>query len=485
MRRHLTVIVTVFAVLGLLVALNAASYVGNKKEEADTELRPNRSTFNAGATGTRALYDFLQETGHKVMRWREPPAALLKGGATRPQVFVIIGRPRVGFDEKESQSLIDWVRQGGQLVVIDRNPNTLLMLAENETWSVSTSLSRNPVNNAPADDAEAMTEGVAPVAPAQPTLLTRNVERVAPSRYSSSFIITPVKDEDRRADVSGEDENDEAQNEEDKASEDSVKSAEDRIKNRARERTSSASSAPRGDVSSESESNAPAPVSHLEKSLLVDYAYGAGRVILLGDPFVVSNTGISRADNLQLALNLVSGRENLIAFDEYHQVYGATRNELFAYFAGTPVLWMFAQGLLVALVVLWTRGRRFARPLPLALSDRASKLEFIRSMAELQGRARAYDLAVENIYTRTRRALARFGGVSVDATREQIAESVAARSGSDRRMLEELMRECEMAVSGDRVSAQTALRLTTQLREIEGQLGLRLRSRELRQVGKH
>ncbi len=50
MRRHLTVIVTVFAVLGLLVVLNAASYVGNKKEEADTELRPNRSTFNAGAT---------------------------------------------------------------------------------------------------------------------------------------------------------------------------------------------------------------------------------------------------------------------------------------------------------------------------------------------------------------------------------------------------------------------------------------------------
>jgi hypothetical protein len=104
---------------------------------------------------------------------------------------------------------------------------------------------------------------------------------------------------------------------------------------------------------------------------------------------------------------------------------------------------------------------------------------------ELQGRARAYDLAVENIYTRTRRALARFGGVAADASRGQIAESVAARSGADRRKLEDLMRECEEAVSGNKISAQTALRLTAQLREVEGQLGLRLRARELRQRGKH
>src|SRR3712207_8870510 len=53
-------------------------------------------------------------------------------------------------------------------------------------------------------------------------------------------------------------------------------------------------------------------------------------------------------------------------------------------------------------VVLFTSGSRFARALPLPFVDRRSKLEFVASMAELQQRSRAYDLAVENIYLRTR-----------------------------------------------------------------------------------
>ncbi|MBA2503939.1 MAG: DUF4350 domain-containing protein [Pyrinomonadaceae bacterium] len=486
MPRHLALIVTVIVVVGLLVALNGASYVGTQDKKIDTELKPNRSTFNAGATGTRALYDFLQESGYKVMRWREPPVALLSSGATRPQVFVIVGDVKVDFEAEEAQGLMKWVEEGGRLVVVDRRPSELLPIGEQQGWRILTSSPRDSVADAKADDAEAMTAGVAPVAPTQPTNLTRNVERVAPSRYSSSFIIKFVEKEED-AEATGEDDAEQRKVkesiEEHEATNDSIPQ-----QTTAEEDTPPPPPAPREDAPPSrdvSNVSSPAPVEHLEKAILIDYAYGAGRVVLLGDPFIVANTGISRADNLQLALNLVDGRENLVAFDEYHQGYGRTRNELFAYFAGTPVLWMFAQGLLIALVVVWTRGRRFARPLPLPQTNRASKLEFIRSMAELQGRARAYDLAVENIYTRTRRALARFGGVAADASRGQIAESVAARSGADRRKLEDLMRECEEAVSGNKISAQTALRLTAQLREVEGQLGLRLRARELRQAGKH
>ena len=39
------------------------------------------------------------------------------------------------------------------------------------------------------------------------------------------------------------------------------------------------------------------------------------------------------------------------------------------------------------LLMIWTRGRRFARPLPLVQADRRSSLEFVASMAELQQRA--------------------------------------------------------------------------------------------------
>jgi hypothetical protein len=218
-------------------------------------------------------------------------------------------------------------------------------------------------------------------------------------------------------------------------------------------------------------------------ALLVDYAYGRGRVVVLSDPYIVSNAGISRADNLFLASNVVTGgRRGRIAFDEFHQGYGATENRLFAYFRGTPVLWMFAQVAFVALAVVWTRGRRFARPLPAPRADRRSKLEFVASMAELQQRSRAYDLAIENIYTRTRRALARYGGVEANAPLERIAAGVGRRSGRSRRKLEALMRECEDAIAGAPLSPRRAVALARELRELERDLGILMRSREIRQA---
>jgi hypothetical protein len=230
-----------------------------------------------------------------------------------------------------------------------------------------------------------------------------------------------------------------------------------------------------------------APVEHLADgregtgSLLIDYPYGRGRVVILSDPFIVSNGGVKLADNLQLAANVVAGAGGPIAFDEYHHGHGATQNPVLAYFAGTPVLWIFAQAGLIVLAVLWTRGRRFARPLPAPHVDRRSKLEFVASMAELQGRARAYDLAVENVYARTRRALARYAGLQPTAPLAQLAERVAARSGRDARQLAALLADCENAIAGAPTSARKAVALVRSLRELERDLGILMRAREVRQ----
>ena len=154
-----------------------------------------------------------------------------------------------------------------------------------------------------------------------------------------------------------------------------------------------------------------------------------------------------------------------------------------AYFAGTPVLWMLAQGALIVLVILWTRGRRFARPLPVKSVDRRSSLEFVASMAELQERARAYDLAIENIYTRLRRVLVRYAGLSHNSKRSEIAARVAVRSQKiNAARLETLMHECEEAIQGAPVDMRKALALVRQLRALERTLGLRMRSRETRQA---
>jgi len=234
----------------------------------------------------------------------------------------------------------------------------------------------------------------------------------------------------------------------------------------------------------------PAPVVHLGEArppLLIDYPHGRGRIILLGDPYIFANGGVRLKDNLQLAINVLDARPTgesagLIAFDEYHQGRGATRNEFAAYFSGTPVLPLVGQIVLLMLLMLWTRGRRFARAVPLVQVDRRSTLEFVASMAELQQRAGAFDLALENIYARTRRVLARYAGTDYNSSRTEIASRVAARSSLEARSLEILMKQCEGAINGEPISERQSIFLVKRLREIEGTLGLRMRTRDIRQT---
>jgi hypothetical protein len=72
-------------------------------------------------------------------------------------------------------------------------------------------------------------------------------------------------------------------------------------------------------------------------------------------------------------------------------------------------------------------------------------------MAELQQRARAFDLAIENIYTRTRRVLARHAGVDYNSSRSEIASRIA-RVDDRCAQLETLMRRCETSSMVSRVA---------------------------------
>ena len=232
----------------------------------------------------------------------------------------------------------------------------------------------------------------------------------------------------------------------------------------------------------------PAPVVHIADAngaLLVDYVYGKGNIVVLTDPYMVANGGIKLNDNLQLAINALTSREGLIAFDEYHQGKAISQNAFASYFAGTPVLAFAAQLLLLVLLVLWTHARRFGRPLPLPKVDRRSSLEFVASMAELQERSRAFDLAIENIYTRTRRVLARYAGLDYNSPRAEIAARIAERSIIDAQKIETLMRQCEDAINGAPLTWRQAISLVRRLREVEHDLGLGMRSRDARQAAEN
>src|ERR1043166_9827293 len=90
MKQRLFLFLFLALIIVALVGLNAASYV-EKEKTPDSEIFPNRSTYNSGGTGTQALYSLLSETGRKVVRWQEPPNALLSAKKNAPTVFVVIG----------------------------------------------------------------------------------------------------------------------------------------------------------------------------------------------------------------------------------------------------------------------------------------------------------------------------------------------------------------------------------------------------------
>ena len=111
-------------------------FVCPKGKIPDTELTANRSTYNTGATGTRAFYDLLAETGYKVSRWQQPPSALLKYEKDAPATFVIIGQLPREIDNAEATDLMNWVKNGGRLIVIDRVPPADL-LATTANWQIA------------------------------------------------------------------------------------------------------------------------------------------------------------------------------------------------------------------------------------------------------------------------------------------------------------------------------------------------------------
>lgn len=470
MRQRITIILTFFVIIGVLVILNTLTYVKQEKLQ-DSEILPNRSTYHSGPTGVRALHDFLSESGYKVMRWRESPEKLWGQAGNNVATFVVVGSTQLPFSEEQVRALHSWIARGGYFVLIDRDPDPHLLPNTGE-WSVSSRMLDYPGFDLDPADAAAMTKDMKPLTPVQPTRYTHNVASVMASRFAGRIMVLPQ--EHPVIASSGEHKgfvvSEPASDDDDFEEEEEPPLAIGR------------------EVGPEESKVSRAPVVHIadgDGALLVDYAYGRGRVVLLSDPYFVANNGIRANDNLQLAIDTITAYDGLIAFDEYHQGRGITRNAFASYFSGTPVLAIAGQLVLLVLLVLWTNARRFARPLPLPQVDRRSSLEFVASMAELQERSRAFDLAIENIYSRTRRVLARYAGMNYNSSRSEIASSIASRSTVDAHQVETLMRQCEDAINGEPINWRQALDLVRRLRELERKLGLRMRSRDVRQAAEN
>lgn len=454
MKQKMLIFISFIFLIALLVGINAVSYT-QKDKEPDSELKANRSTYNTGATGTRAFYDLLAETGRKVSRWQESPTSLFTVSKS-PSTFVIIGTTRLEIDEEETKQILRWVSEGGKLVIIDRYPNESF-ITTTAGWTLKTDSKNSFAINVDPTNQQQMTAETPALKPNQPSVFNRGVNAVQPSRFASSLIVnygftleekpvpsmTPIYDfPPPRATP--------------------MPTIDTQTKEEDKEIVVT-------------EQNAPfVHLSNGKKNILVDYPYGAGQIVFLTDPYIVSNAGISLVDNAQLGINIVSSREGIIAFDEYHQGYGANAGSIWGYFSGTPILPLFGQIALIIGLILLSQSRRFARPLPADEPNRLSKLEYVSAMAELQQRTKAYDLAIENIFSEFRRSATRFLGMdNFSTSRKELAKAISERTRLNELDIYNVMRKCEEIIRGEKTNKREVLELTARLREIEKKLGIK------------
>jgi hypothetical protein len=100
-------------------------------------------------------------------------------------------------------------------------------------------------------------------------------------------------------------------------------------------------------------------------------------------------------------------------------------------------------------------------------------------MAELQQRTRAFDLAIENIYTDFRRRAARLVGADNYTTpHTNLARLIAERARLNATETENLLFKCEEIIRGEPTSKREVLDLTGRVREVEEKLGLKRAGRK-------
>jgi hypothetical protein len=385
-----------------------------------------------------------------------------------------------------------WVSNGGTLVLIDRDPSSQLALTTAQ-WQISVAPKNDPeLYTVDASDQIQMTANAPALKPSLPSSFTHGVHSVQPSRFASSIGLERFRDvasqPAAKANKTISPRSDTPAAEESPTPYDfyspgapppppPVRSDGGQPNDSSGETYEADDDEDSADVFDAAPSFE-APIVHVGggdgRNILVEAPFAAGRIVILSDPFIVSNAGINIVDNSRLAVNLARSRDGVIAFDEYHHGYGANNNRFFQYFEDTPVMAIFLQGGLIVALVFFSQSRRFARPVPADEPNRLSKLEYVSAMAELQQRTRAYDLAIEKIYSDfRRRSCALLGLDNTTARRSEIAERIAERIGVPPREIEELLFECEDVIHGESIRRKATVELVERIRDIEAKLGLK------------
>jgi Domain of unknown function (DUF4350) len=144
-------------------------------------------------------------------------------------------------------------------------------------------------------------------------------------------------------------------------------------------------------------------------AVAVTYKAGKGMVIWWASSTPLENSGIQQADNLVFFLNSVGPRAMTHVFwDE--SLHGDSPS-LLSYTQGTPLRLIGWQLVLVAVLLLWSYGRRNGPLRPDPILPRATPIEFVHSLGSLYQASGATQTAVSDAYQQFRQQLERSVGI--------------------------------------------------------------------------
>lgn len=153
-------------------------------------------------------------------------------------------------------------------------------------------------------------------------------------------------------------------------------------------------------------------------AIAVSRRLGAGELVVLLDPAVLSNGGLAKAHNLRFAdaaIRHLAGTSRTVVFDEYHHGFGVERTVI-AWVARAgflPAVWL--AGLVLVMDAIRRNRVRVGPPRPPPEPERRAVREFIGSYAALLRSSRHHRWAVRALERSLRRRLNDVAGIPFHA----------------------------------------------------------------------
>lgn len=207
-------------------------------------------------------------------------------------------------------------------------------------------------------------------------------------------------------------------------------------------------------------------------SIVWEVPNGKGRVICVGTPFLAANAYQDEPGNLPFLAQLATRYGQKIWVDEYLHGYRdkseesakQTRNWA-EYLLGTPLAAVLLQTIVVLLVLIWAKNRRFGQPKPLESRRTNDSQAYTQALAGVLYKAGRSEFVVDVVGREEQLQIQRslgIGGTLLD--REALMNAWVEQTGRSASELEPLF------PGKQRLNEQDLLKWLTKIREIKQHL---------------